>query len=835
MTDSRRDPIPDAAIAEAFRDGASTLRAVAVASKLLLREPPSDAPSPILKPVAERNTGRYQVLGEIARGGVGVVLKGHDVDLGRDVAMKVLRDEHAKNSDVVQRFVEEAQIGGQLQHPGIVPVYELGAREDGRPYFAMKLVKGRTLSALLAERKDVAADRAKFVSDFERVCQTVAYAHSRGVIHRDIKPSNVMVGAFGEVQVVDWGLAKVLRQGGVADERRAKPAPEVSVIATVRTGSVGSESVVGSVLGTPAYMPPEQARGMVDSLDEKSDVFSLGAVLCEILTGKPPYACDSTRLLQAAAKAELDDAFARLDACGADEKLVRICKGCLAAARGARPSNAGELAEQLATYLAAVEERVRRAEIESAKSSARADAERGRADEAAARADAERGKRVQEERAKRMTLALAGVVLAAVVGGGATWRSVESSRRERLRDAERRLDLALEEAQLLHRKAVESQEPRLWDEADAAARRADVAASAADLPSSARDRAALFQASFGPALAAVRAAAAASARGLALQRSKDDVAATEAFRQAIRLAPGRAAYHTQLAGCLERKGDWRGVAAENKSAFDLDPSNPGRCAALAFALIEISDYESARKYALQAVEMDPLSANAFLILGNACAGNELWDDAIAANEEALRCSPGWASAQTNLTVFKTRKERLPPLIARALAGGKDFDAAAWYEAAFMLFGKDLGRFGDAVACIEKWMALSPDDADKVWECDRYNAACYAARAGAGEGRFTTPIDDAAKSEFRAKARKWLAADVAEWKRLFEAGGNVPPTNMIKDLSWAKEDGDLAPIRDEEFTSKWSEDERKACASLWTELDAVLAKAKAAAPPSAPAK
>jgi eukaryotic-like serine/threonine-protein kinase len=146
---------------------------------------------------------------EIARGGMGSVLRGRDVDLGRDLAFKVLLDQHHDRSDLVDRFVEEAQICGQLQHPGVVSVHELGTLADHRPFFAMKLVKGQTPAALLADR-GAEPDLPRFLSIFEAVCQTMAYAHSRGVIHRDLKPSNAMVGSFGEVQVLDWDLTKVL-------------------------------------------------------------------------------------------------------------------------------------------------------------------------------------------------------------------------------------------------------------------------------------------------------------------------------------------------------------------------------------------------------------------------------------------------------------------------------------------------------------------------------------------------------------------------------------------------------------------------------------------------
>jgi len=197
---------------------------------ILLREPESFVGSPIVRPSSEEMpdkqdpAARLQLHGEVARGGMGAVLKGRDVDLVRDVAVKVLLETHQGKTEMLQRFVEEAQIGGQLQHPGIAPVYELGQFADKRPYFTMKLVKGKTLATLLAARKSPDEERTRYVGIFAQICQTLAFAHARGVIHRDLKPSNVMAGAFGEVQVMDWGLAKVLKEGASPMRRRRKSA-----------------------------------------------------------------------------------------------------------------------------------------------------------------------------------------------------------------------------------------------------------------------------------------------------------------------------------------------------------------------------------------------------------------------------------------------------------------------------------------------------------------------------------------------------------------------------------------------------------------------------------
>ena len=404
--------------------------------RVMLRESAAEGADPIVRPKSAEmpqrdSNSRYRLDGEIARGGMGAILKGRDTDLGRDLAIKVLLDQHKNKPEVVQRFVEEAQIGGQLQHPGIAPIYELGQFADKRPFFAMKLVKGETLTKLLADRKEAAAERGKFIGIFEQICQTMAYAHSRGVIHRDLKPANIMVGAFGEVQVMDWGLAKVLPTGGVADEKTAHDKQQgQSIIQTLRTkvgsdvqgavgslGTFGSHTQMGSVMETPAYMPPEQALGEIDHLDERADVFGLGAILCEVLTGQPPYVGnDATQVYRMATRGKLTDCFSRLDACGADAEVIAIAKQCLEIEPKDRPRDASVLAERVTGYLTSVESRLRAAEVQSATVAARAE-------QALQTASAER-------RARKLQMGFAAVVLCVLTVGGsaATWTAAVQSK-----------------------------------------------------------------------------------------------------------------------------------------------------------------------------------------------------------------------------------------------------------------------------------------------------------------------------------------------------------------------------------------------------------------------
>jgi eukaryotic-like serine/threonine-protein kinase len=227
-------------------------------------------------PVAIANTDdpeRYQQIAEHARGGLGRVVRAIDKRLGRTVAVKELLRHDASNES---RFMREAMITARLEHPGIVPVHEAGRWPNGDPYYVMKLVEGRTLKELICERKTL-RERLEMLPHVIAIADAVGYAHSEGVIHRDLKPSNVIVGAFGETIVVDWGLAR----------DRKRDVPEPSIEDFIAAAGSGASTVSGKVVGTPAYMSPEQARG--ELVDERADVYAIGAVLYELLAGTPPH------------------------------------------------------------------------------------------------------------------------------------------------------------------------------------------------------------------------------------------------------------------------------------------------------------------------------------------------------------------------------------------------------------------------------------------------------------------------------------------------------------------------------------------------------------------
>ncbi|MFO0981145.1 MAG: bifunctional serine/threonine-protein kinase/formylglycine-generating enzyme family protein [Planctomycetota bacterium] len=265
--------------------------------------------------VVERSStaSRYTLGQSIARGGMGEILSVWDKDLRRQLAMKLFEDAAILRDgvlpDVVQRrlmrFLEEAQVTGQLDHPGIVPVHEFGLDHQGRFFFTMRLVKGSTLKDVfeLLEGEHPDWSQTRVLSIMLKVCEAMAYAHSKGVIHRDLKPANVMVGRFGEVYVMDWGVARIIGHRDLHDLRlRAGAAAAQSAIDTARQSELLADpdspilTMDGDIVGTPSYMAPEQARGHVDEISARADVYSVGAMLYQLLTGRMPYVPPNARI-----------------------------------------------------------------------------------------------------------------------------------------------------------------------------------------------------------------------------------------------------------------------------------------------------------------------------------------------------------------------------------------------------------------------------------------------------------------------------------------------------------------------------------------------------------
>ncbi|MFI5461261.1 MAG: serine/threonine-protein kinase [Isosphaerales bacterium] len=297
---------------------------------------------------------RFRVLRPHARGGLGAVFVALDAELNREVALKQILDHHADNPTSRTRFVLETEITGGLEHPGIVPVYGLGTDGGGRPYYAMRFIRGESLKDAIAafhadlKMKDDPGRRSlalrKLLRRFVDVCNAIEYAHTRGVIHRDIKPANIIVGKYGETLVVDWGLAKAI---GKAEP--GLPSDERTLVPSSASGS--AETLPGSALGTPAYMSPEQAAGDLDRLGPRSDVYSLGATLYCLLTGKPPFERDDLgEVLRAVGKGDFPRP--RSVDSSIDPALESVCLKAMAAKPEDRYTSCRALADDVERWAA---------------------------------------------------------------------------------------------------------------------------------------------------------------------------------------------------------------------------------------------------------------------------------------------------------------------------------------------------------------------------------------------------------------------------------------------------------------------------------------------------
>jgi serine/threonine protein kinase len=285
---------------------------------------------------------RYAQLHTLGQGGMGVVELSSDRLIGRDVAIKTLRPQLADDRRVAHRFLREAKIQGQLEHPAIVPVYDLGRTDAGSLYFAMKRVKGRTLRELLEALRggaeiDERFSQRRLLSAFSQVCQAVAFAHSRGVVHRDLKPENLMLGEHGEVYVLDWGIARLLGREDEAD-----------AIVDIDLGEDGTRQ--GAVIGTVGYMSPEQAAGEHEQVDERSDVWSLGAILFELLSLAPLIERGSVAQMLASTMLGVDGDPSRLDP-ELPPELASLCIAATATRREDRLPSARALSDAIERYL----------------------------------------------------------------------------------------------------------------------------------------------------------------------------------------------------------------------------------------------------------------------------------------------------------------------------------------------------------------------------------------------------------------------------------------------------------------------------------------------------
>jgi serine/threonine-protein kinase len=331
--------------------------------------PVSSLAAPRQGHASTRTADRYEILRELGRGGMGVVYRVLDEELGREVALKILHEDRLGLHLALHRFGDEARIAAQLEHPGIAPVYDSGLTDEGLPYFTMRIVEGQTLKELLP-RWSSKERLAHGLPVLEDVCQAMAYAHTRGVIHRDLKPSNIMVGTFGEVLVVDWGLAKALKPGETPEATRVGPG-----IHAPRSGTPDLASISGSVVGTYGYMAPEQARGEASASHPRVDVYSLGAILFEILTGGHPLK-DEADLAAAARSGDLKKARERLSAAQAPPELADLALRCLDAEPDLRLRDGAAVAEALSQFRTTQHDRMRLAELAAAEARARAAEER---------------------------------------------------------------------------------------------------------------------------------------------------------------------------------------------------------------------------------------------------------------------------------------------------------------------------------------------------------------------------------------------------------------------------------------------------------------------------
>ncbi len=584
---------------------------------------------------AEMDLRNYKLIETLGKGGMGEVYRARDPALGRDLAIKVMSASFRGIAEAERRFLREARVTGSLQHPSIVPVHNLGRLADGRLHYTMRLVRGQTFAAILTDDAGKPERLPALLGIFEKICQAVAYAHSRHVIHRDLKPANVMVGRFGEVQVMDWGLSKVLTGDGeppaegTLDEVEATPRDSQSTLIQVEAGDSPSDLTrAGSSMGTPSYMSPEQALSEWDRVDERTDVFALGAILCEMLTGKPPYiGHDIQEVLRRARRGNLSESLARLEKCGGDEALTALCRQCLAPERDDRPRDAGVVAQRVGDYNLEVQERLRRAELERVEAQTRAREEQARAHIEHQRATAERRAN------KRMFALLLTMVALFGLAIFTSWWIIREKEKQTQELIARQI------AERLEREAESH-----WQRGRDLYQKGFLEEACAEFRESIR-----IKEDYSPGH---------NFLGVVLMNSGKVDEAITCFKKAIEVSPEFAYPYTNLGLALRKKGDFDGAIASFRRVIEFDPNYAPAHSNLGKALYDKGQLDDAIVEFREAIRLDPHEEAHHAQLGLCYWDKGEWDQAITAYREAVRLQPELPIYHTNLGRVLDNADRL---------------------------------------------------------------------------------------------------------------------------------------------------------------------------------
>ncbi len=852
----------------------------------------------VAHPGGER--ARFRVLRAHAKGGLGEVFVARDDGLNRRVALKEIQARYADDPGSRRRFLQEAEVTGGLEHPGVVPVYELGRHPDGRPYYAMRFVEGEDLRQAIErfhapDRPGRDAERRltfrELLGRFVHVCQTVAFAHSKGVLHRDLKPANIMLGKYGETLVVDWGLAK---SAGTKDA--AAPAEET--VLPPRPADDATPTRAGSALGTPAYMSPEQAARRPDQMGPASDIYSLGATLYSLLTGKAPVE-------------------------GADiaEVRRRVQAGAIVPPRQAKPGTPAALDAVCRKAMALRPEDRYASALDLA-----ADVERWLADEPVGAYrepwPARAGRWVRRHRTPVAGAAAAVVVSLLLGGAGLVWQQREQARRRAGAEAAlaRVVELQGRERWAEARAALEQAEDRLGaggpDELrrrlEATRRDLELVArlddlrlvrasrpqgGPADRDTTERDYEAAFaEAGLGrpgddPDVVAGRVAG--SAVREVLVAALDDWALLAAGpKRAWALEVARRADPDPWRDRLREPAAWEDDQALAKRARETPPAaaTPGLAGAVGGRLRRVGEGEGLLR-AAQALRPEDFWLN--LSLASVLRANGRWKEAEGFERAALALRPESSSAHNNLGVSLYHQGKLaeaadryrkameldahngyapfnltrvllaqgqyPPagdaarraiallpaadplrpqaeaLLQQALLGerldavlrGEQHPASAAEGVAFGELCFARQRYADAVRLFAGAFAADPKLAADLRSKHRYNAACYAALAGCGKGEGAPGPEGPERAKLRAQALVWLRADLALRARQLSAGP-ADKAEATKKLRLWQRDEDLSGVRDPAGLAQLPETERKEWEALWAEVRALLTPPRAVA-------